>query len=167
MLKFFKNHNYVIKVSPMHDGESCLVMYPPKIISSPTMEEQACIYTINDGTLSYYSDWYEEIHEVDCPRYAARIVIFQDILIKASLWGLSEDFIVYYNEEGEELFETNFIDVVAGPSAEEEVKLENKLATIFYAAFPDFSEDWEVVAKENGVEEGYRLIILNQGESDE
>ena len=33
--------------------------------------------------------------------------------------------------------------------------------------FPDFSEDWEVVAKENGVEEGYRLIILNQGESDE
>ncbi len=151
----------------MHGGESCLVMYPPKVVSSPTMDEQACIYTINDGTLSYYSDWYEQIHEVDCPRYAARIVIFQDILIKASLWGLSEDFIVYYNEEGEELFETNFTDIVAGPSEEEEVKLENKLATIFYAAFPDFSKDWEAVAKENGVEEGYRLIILNQGESDE
>ena len=97
----------------------------------------------------------------------ARIVIFQDILIKASLWGLSEDFVIYYNEDCEELFETNFTDIVAGPSAEEEVKLENKLATIFYAAFPDFSDDWETVAKENGVEEGYRLIILNQGESDE
>jgi len=142
-------------------------MYPPKIISSPTMDEQACIYTINDGTLSYYSDWYEQIHEVDCPRYAARIVIFQDILIKASLWGLSEDFIVYYNEHGEELLETSFTDLVNGPTEEEESKLENKLATIFYAAFPDFSKDWEAVAKENGVEEGYRLIILNQGESDE
>ena len=53
------------------------------------------------------------------------------------------------------------------PITDEEVKLENKLATIFYAAFPEFSEDWEAVAKENGVEEGYRLIILNQGESDE
>ncbi len=152
----------------MDEGKTCLVTYPAKIIDSPSMDEQTCLYTINDETLSYYSDWYKDIHEVDCPRYAARIVIFQDILIKASLWGLSEDFIVYHDEDGQELSKNaSFTDIVVGPITDEEVKLENKLATIFYAAFPEFSEDWEAVAKENGVEEGYRLIILNQGESDE
>ncbi len=168
MLEFFKDYDYVIRVGALNDGFTCLVTYPSKILEKPVMNEQTCLYTIGDGTLSYYSDWYKETHEVDCPRYAARIVIFQDILIKASLWGLSEDFIVYHTQDGEELGENaTFTDLIDGPQTEEEIKLENKLATIFYASFPDFSDDWESVAKENGVEEGYRLIILNQGDSDE
>ena len=168
MLEFFKKHSYVVKVMKLN-GASCSVEFPEKTISSPTMKKQSVIYTVNDNnTLSYYSDWYEEKHEINCPSYAARIVIFQDILIKASLWGLSEEFVVYHNEEGDELDDTtSFTDIIDTGMSPEDLKLETKLATIFYSAFPDFSSEWEDVAKENGVEEGYKLIILNQGDNDE
>ena len=168
MLEFFKKHSYVVKVMRL-SGAACSVEFPKKITVSPIMEKQNVIYTVNDNeTLTYFSDWYKDAHEIDCPSYAARIVIFQDILIKASLWGLSEEFVVYHNEEGEELHEsTSFTDILDTGMSEENQKQETKLATIFYSAFPDFSSEWEEVAKANGVEEGYKLIILNQGEDNE
>ena len=168
MLEFFKKHNYVVRVMKL-SGASCSVAFPEKVTTSPQMEKQNVIYTVNDNnTLSYFSDWYKDTHEIDCPMYAARIVIFQDILIKASLWGLSEEFVIYHNEEGDELDEsTSFTDLLDVSMSSENLKLETRLASIFYSAFPDFSSEWETVAKENGVEEGYKLIILKQGDSDE
>ena len=168
MLEFFKKHNYVVRVMKLSKA-ACSVAFPEKVTAAPQMEKQNVIYTVKDNnTLSYFSDWYKETHEIDCPVYAARIVIFQDILIKASLWGLSEEFVIYHNEEGDELDKsTSFTDLLDVSMSSENLKLETRLASIFYSAFPDFSSEWETVAKENGVEEGYKLIILKQGDSDE
>ena len=80
--------------------------------------------------------------------------------MKTERMGLSPNFMFYYDEDGNELSETTFIDLINVPSCKKSIKLEEKLADIFYAAYPDFKKEFLELAEKEGVGKGYELVQL-------
>ena len=162
LVNFFKDHDYVAKVFEAEDG--CTATFP----STETLEGDdnsiICIYQAQRAPLPtgihYYST--ETVHPsfIECPEYSIRILIFQDIMMKTERLGLSTNFIFYYDEEAQELPDKTFIDLVNVPSTAELVSLEEKLAEIFYAAYPDFQREFLDLADKENVSKGYELIQM-------
>ena len=80
--------------------------------------------------------------------------------MKTERMGLSPNFMFYYDEDGNELSETTFIDLINVPSCKKSIKLEEKLADIFYAAYPEFTNEFLDLADKENVSKGYELIHL-------
>ena len=166
LVNFFKEHDYVVKVvASDFDGVGCAVTFPSKKTIDHNEQETICIYQIQEDPLPsgihYYSSESNKPVFIDCPAYAARIIIFQDILMKTERLKLSTKFIVYYNSEGEELdSDSTFIELLKPPDDEKQMLLEEKLADIFYAAYPDFTKEFLELADKENVSKGYELIHL-------
>tara|TARA_R110000824_G_scaffold185898_2_gene367008 strand:- start:15513 stop:16040 length:528 start_codon:yes stop_codon:yes gene_type:complete len=161
--QFFKDHQYVVKVFQTEDN-GCSAYFPSKYVIDPDVNENVCVYSYQEGDskpgIHYYSTELNDTSFVECPSYAARIVIFQDILMKTEQLGLSTKFITYFDEDNNELDNVTFVDLVAPPEDPKAVKLEEKLAEIFYAAYPTFPKEFQELAEQNGVAKGYELINL-------
>lgn len=152
-------------VKVFHAEENgCSAYFPSRYVIDPDVNENICVYTLqNDDTrpgIHYYSTELNYTSFVECPIYAARIVIFQDILMKTERLGLSTKFISYFDENDNELEDATFVDLIAPPEDPKEVKLEEKLAEIFYEAYPTFSKEFQELAEQYGVAKGYELINL-------
>ena len=96
---------------------------------------------------------------IECPSYARRIVIFNDIFTNTTTRGLSASLILFCDNEGVEL--TNiftFTDILGAPETEEEKELELVLAELFYLKIENPDEDYTESAEENNVGQGYRLL---------
>ena len=161
--QFFKDHEYVVKVFQTEDN-GCSAYFPSRYVVDPSVNENLCVYSFQEDDLKpgihYYSTELNDTSFVEYPSYAARIVIFQDILMKTEQLGLQGKFITYFDEEGVELDDATFVDLVDPPEDPEAVKLEEKLADIFYAAYPTFPKEFQELAEQNGVAKGYELINL-------
>ncbi len=166
LVNFFKEHDYVVKVvASDFDGIGCAVTFPLKKTVDQDEQETICIYQIQEDPLPsgvhYYSSESTKPVFIDCPAYASRIIIFQDILMKTERLKLSTKFIIYYNVEGEELGpDSTFIDLIKPPNDEKQVLLEEKLVDIFYAAYPEFTNEFLDLADKENVSKGYELIHL-------
>ena len=166
LIDFFKKHDYVTKVvANDYDGLGCAVTFPSQEMLDNEKKETICIYHIQEDPLPtgihYYSSETSSPVFIDCPAYAARIIIFQDILMKTERLKLTTKFIIYYSEQGEELDpELTFIDLIKQPDDEIQVLLEEKLVDIFYAAYPDFTKEFLELADKENVSKGYELIHL-------
>lgn len=163
ILQFFKDHNYTVKVFQGEDN-GCSAYFPSRYVVDPDVNENVCVYSVQEDDLRpgihYYSTELNYTSFVECPVYAARIVIFQDILMKTERLGLSTKFINYFDENDNELEDATFVDLVLPPEDPEAVKLEEKLAEIFYAAYPSFTKEFQELAEQSGVAKGYELINL-------
>ena len=162
LVKFFKTHSYITKVFESEDG--CTAMFPSTTTLEGKDSSSICIYQAQREPLPigvhYYSTETVNPAFIECPEYSIRILIFQDIMIKTERMGLSPNFIFYYSEGGNELSETTLIDLINVPSTKELVKLEEKLAEIFYAAYPDFKKEFLDLANKETVGKGYELVQL-------
>ena len=162
LVKFFKNHDYITKVFESEDG--CTATFPSTESLEGNDNNTICIYQAQRDPLPtgihYYSTETVNPAFIECPEYSIRILIFQDIMMKTERVGLSPNFIFYYDEDGDELSETTFVDLINVPSSEEFVKLEEKLAEIFYAAYPDFKKEFLELAEKEHVGKGYELVQL-------
>lgn len=161
--QFLKDHHYVVKVFHTEDN-GCSAYFPSRYVVEPDVNENVCVYTVQYDDLKpgihYYSTELNYTSFVECPIYAVRIVIFQDILMKTERLGLSTKFINYFDEFDDELEDATFVDLVDPPEDSESIKLEEKLAEIFYAAYPTFSKEFQDLAEQYGVAKGYELINL-------
>lgn len=162
LVKFFKNHDYITKVFESEDG--CTVTFPSTETLEGNDDGSICIYQAQRDPLPigihYYSTEAVNPAFIECPEYSIRILIFQDIMMKTERVGLSPNFIFYYDEDGNELAETTFVDLINVPSSEASIKLEEKLAEIFYAAYPDFKKEFLELAETEDVGKGYELVQL-------
>ena len=166
LVDFFKKHHYITKVMT-HDleGLACSATFPSQKTLGHDNQDTICIYQIEEDPLlsgiHYYSSETTNPVFVECPSYAVRIIIFQDILMKTERLKLSTKFIVYYDEQGEELdSDLTFIDLIKPPDDKKQVLLEEKLVDIFYAAYPDFTKEFLELADKQNVSKGYELIHL-------
>jgi hypothetical protein len=162
LVKFFKKHDYITKVFESEDG--CTVTLPSTTTLEGNDDSSICIYQAQRDPLPigihYYSTETVNPTFIECPEYSIRILIFQDIMMKTERVGLSPNFIFYYDEDGNELAETTFVDLINTPSSEESIKLEEKLAEIFYATYPDFKKEFLELAETEDVSKGYELVQL-------
>lgn len=168
--KFFKENDYYVRVSPSHDKTSCIAEFPERTAIKPWIDGKTCLYSIDQKGILYFRSGFPSIKteldlveekslHIECPSYAKRIVIFNDIFFNTTKIGLSIPFILFCDHDGRELANTcNFTDLLNPPQDEEEAKLELDLAEIFYMTLEDPNLDYSHVAKECNVEQGYRLL---------
>jgi len=166
ILKFFEKHDYVTRVvAGDTEGLGCTVTFPSQKMLGGDDQETICVYQIQEDPMPcgvhYYSSESFKPTFIDCPAYASRLIIFQDILMKTERLKLSSKFIIYYDEEGNELSsDATFIDLIKAPDNEEQAQLEEKLVEIFYAAYPNFTKEFLDLADKENVSKGYELIHL-------
>ena len=166
LLNFFEKHDYVTRVMTSdEDGLGCTVTFPSQKMLGGDDQETICVYQIQEDPLPsgvhYYTSESFKPTFIDCPAYASRIIIFQDILMKTERLKLSSKFITYYDEEGNKLdSDSTFIDLIKAPFDKDQVLLEEKLVEIFYAAYPNFTKEFLELADKENVSKGYELIHL-------
>lgn len=164
LIQFFKTHDYVVRVYESED-RGCSVTFPSKVATDPEITGVVSVYQIQEGPIQsgihYYSNDTNNTSFVECPPYASRILIFQDILMKTERLGLSSKFITYHRENGNEFNEdVSFVDIIGPCINQKNIGKEEKLAEIFYAAYPDFTKEFLELSKKEEVAEGYELIHL-------
>ena len=102
LLNFFEKHDYVTRVMTSdEDGLGCTVTFPSQKMLGGDDQETICVYQIQEDPLPsgvhYYTSESFKPTFIDCPAYASRIIIFQDILMKTERLKLSSKFIIYYD----------------------------------------------------------------------
>jgi hypothetical protein len=168
--KFFKENDYYVRVSSSYDKTSCIAEFPERTAIKPWIDGKTCLYSIDQKGIIYFRSGFPSIKteldlveekslHIECPSYAKRIVIFNDIFSNTAKIGLSIPFILFCDHNGIELSNTcNFTDLLNPPQDEKGAKLELDLAEIFYMTLEDPNEDYSHVAKEYNVEQGYQLL---------
>ena len=167
---FFKENNYYVRVSSSYDKSCCIAEFPERTAIKPWIDGKTCLYSIEKSGILYFSSGFPSIKteldlveeknlHIECPSYARRIVIFNDIFTNTTTRGLSASLILFCDNEGVEL--TNiftFTDILGAPETEEEKELELVLAELFYLKIENPDEDYTETAEENNVGQGYRLL---------
>ena len=164
LIQFFKDHAYVVRVY-QSEGRGCTVCFPSKIVTDPDISDVVSVYQIQEGSIQsgihYYSSDTNNTSFVECPPYASRILVFQDILMKTESLGLSSKFISYHRENGNEFnHDVSFVDIIKSCNSQTNRDKEEKLAEIFYAAYPNFTKEFLELSRKEEVAEGYELIHL-------
>jgi|TARA_R110002051_G_scaffold256077_1_gene315206 hypothetical protein len=168
--KFFKENDYYVRVSSSHDKCCCIAEFPERTAIKPWIDGKTCLYSIEKSGILYFSSGFPSIKteldlieeknlHIECPSYARRLVIFNDIFNNTTKIGLSVSFILFCNNDGSEVSDIlTFTDILNPPKTEEEKELELVLAEFFYLNLENPSEDYSETAEEKNVGQGYRLL---------
>lgn len=144
---------YRATATPTKDG--CVVTLPLKLFGEevPFRERQYSIdfkrkvVTVKDG------DELGDEYVMDCPPYAARLAIWCDIIVNCQLSG--------YNPKLVKLIDINNSTELLPPikNKQQEHLEENLTALWVKAKQNDFDPQFEKLAEEEGVIEGYKLLL--------
>ena len=156
---FFQENDYIVRVCKVLNSNGCIASFPSNFMIDPPSLEDFSLYLIEEDGVGYMNGKNSVDTIISCPRYAARMLIFQDILFETLRLNIPLQMITFYDDEDNELeHNSSLVDILEAPTTSDEQKLEDKLADIFYKSYPTFIEDLTPLAKEKGVEEGYKAL---------
>lgn len=142
-------HNYFVKVTGLKEVDGCKVEYPKNLFNDVNYGKYL-YHLVDDGLEVYFNENDNtRVERYVIPKYARRIFILSDIILKCNHYDLSSSLIVFYDTSGNR---KNKISEIVG-NYEPDVK-EKKLMS----AFADIVSGKNTDLKYADVKKGVRCI---------
>ncbi len=153
-----RSHGYAPVVRKVGDG--IIATFPRPRLTRPHVPEISKAYAVKRGQesgLYYNSSLAPEEKFMSLGEHAVRLFLMSDIVWHCKRVPIAVDTVCFLDEGGED--HGTIEEIVDAPSTEEERAKEGFLRGLFMEAREDgFPSDFEGVAMNHGVYDGYRLI---------
>lgn len=148
---FLKELNYVVTIAERDNG--CEVTFPDRA-SSPKLDSKTAIFSYNEGVMRCNES------SGNVPEYAFRLLACALILKWCILIGYNSKYLILLDKDGNELPDaSDILEILKEPEDKVQKEKDANLIAIFVEAWPaGFSDDYDAIAAEYKVEEGYSLV---------
>lgn len=152
IIKILKRNNYLVKFKLTNDG--CTIYFPNRI-EHPAQYAKNISYKYDGEYLRIYNNQLNV--SVKIPDYAYKTYILFHVIAGCILYYYDISLVVFYNINNKQITEDKFIlELLPVPT---DTSKELNLRSLCIAAYQaGFTNDYEELAKQNNVLEGYLLI---------
>lgn len=125
IIDFHKNNGYYVNISPIPKTTGCIVNFPANLIHNFPPITKTYIIT-NSGEIELYNkvDKDTKLVNINTNKLNARLLVFQDIFLKATKRGFSRHLIIVENHN-------DLFSLLNIPMTDEELALEKELFLLF------------------------------------